>query len=196
MELTFHHLDNCRILPNRYHLLDLLPKNGKVAEVGVLGGEFSKEILSRCTPEQLILIDTFFANDYAGQDRFTKRTHYSFIKDKFKEEIDLETVEVVRGLSWEILDLYPNHYFDWIYIDADHSYESVKKDLSKAHSKVKEEGVLVMNDYIFSDHHTLDKYGVIRAVNEFCVEHNWELIYFALHPEMFCDVALRKISAS
>lgn len=36
-----------------------------------------------------------------------------------------------------------------IYIDADHSYEGVKKDISVACRKVKHDGILIFNDYIY-----------------------------------------------
>lgn len=37
------------------------------------------------------------------------------------------------------------------------------------------------------------QYGVIQAVHEFCLREGWEIVYLALHPRMFCDVALNKI---
>ena len=38
----------------------------------------------------------------------------------------------------------------------------------------------------------LMEYGVVQAVNELCLAENWELAFFALSPEMYCDVALRR----
>jgi len=52
-----------------------------------------------------------------------------------------------------------------------------------------------MNDYIMYDHFTKEEYGVVPATNEFMMEHNFEMLYFALHPEMFCDVLIRRIQA-
>jgi hypothetical protein len=47
-----------------------------------------------------------------------------------------------------------------------------------------------MNDYIMRD--LGGEYGVIHATNEFMIAENWEMIYFALEQNMFCDVVLRK----
>ena len=86
------------------------------------------------------------------------------------------------------------NYFDWIYIDAAHDYQSVKKDLFQAKRTIKENGLIIMNDYIMFDHFTKEKYGVVQATNEFMIENNYEMLYFALHQDMFCDVVLKKIS--
>lgn len=195
MNLNYKHIQNCKVLPNRYIVLDHIPKGGIVAEVGVLGGDFSKHILSRTNPERLYLIDTFCSNDWDSTKRFTTKNHEDFIKNDFAKEIEAGQVKMMKGLSWDLLDTFPNHYFDWLYIDADHTYNSVSRDLSFAINKIKEDGLIVMNDYIMYDHVIKEEYGVIPAVNEFCVENNWEIIYFALHPQMFCDVVLRKIKS-
>ena len=50
-----------------------------------------------------------------------------------------------------------------------------------------------MNDYIMYDHFTKEEYGVVQATNEFMLANNFEMLYFALHPEMFCDVLIKKI---
>ncbi len=39
----------------------------------------------------------------------------------------------------------------------------------------------------------LQPYGIVQAVHEFCREEGWEIRYLALHPYMFCDVALNKL---
>ena len=41
----------------RTDLLDLIPKNSNVLEIGVFVGDFSKEIMSRCNPKNLYLVD-------------------------------------------------------------------------------------------------------------------------------------------
>ena len=50
-----HLIKKCKVLPNRYHLLQHLPKNGKGIEIGVLGGDWSELLLKHTDPEELVL---------------------------------------------------------------------------------------------------------------------------------------------
>jgi SAM-dependent methyltransferase len=190
-KLTPKMLGKAKLLANRHGVLEHLPKNGVGIEIGVLGGDWSQHLLDITQPKELTLADTFNSNDYPHKNRFVKKNHEFYIKTKF--ETFGEKVKVMKGLSWDTLATFPAHYFDWMYIDAAHDYECVKKDLKEAIRVLKPNGYLVMNDYIMYDHFTKEEYGVVQATNEFMVEHNFEMLFFALHPEMFCDVMIRKI---
>ena len=48
---------------------------------------------------------------------------------------------------------FAERYFDWVYIDGDHSYEAVLNDLKACYPKVKPEGFICLDDYDFSDEH-------------------------------------------
>lgn len=193
--LPSRHLINCQFSIDRYQAIKQLPKNGKIAEVGVLGGDLSQWFLQNMEPSELHLIDLYNCADFPGRDRFTKRQHENFIHERFDTEIREKKVVIKKGYSWNVLGTYPAKYFDLIYIDAAHDYNSVKKDLEISGQKIKEDGYIVMNDYIMYDHLAMSKYGVVEATNEFCIKHNWELIYYAFHPNLFCDVVLRKIKS-
>jgi hypothetical protein len=58
---------------NRISLLSLLPKFGRVAEIGVAEGEFSQEILARTTPKHLHLIDPWVHQEVPGYPLDGKR---------------------------------------------------------------------------------------------------------------------------
>ena len=191
MELTAKYLSNCKMLANRYFILDFIPKNGIGVEIGVLGGDWSKNLLNVTTPKELVLIDTYYSNDYPTENRFTNITHEQYVRSKFESYGN--QVRVLKGLSWDCMNIFKDNYFDWIYIDAAHDYISVKKDLDQAERTIKENGLIIMNDYIMYDHIAKEDYGVVQATNEFMIENNYEMLFFALHPEMFCDVVLRKI---
>jgi hypothetical protein len=177
-ELTERHLSNCRVVTNREFILQQMKKGAVVAEVGVQEGQFSKLILQLCEPRELHLIDRILSN-------------YS-IEQKFKYEIEGGQVILHENDSSTAISKFPDAYFDFLYIDADHSYKGVQRDIQAAKTKVKEGGFLIFNDYTYWSPGECINYGVIQAVNELCVKENWEMIYFALAGYMYCDVAIRK----
>jgi hypothetical protein len=71
-------------------------------------------------------------------------------------------VQAIRGQSADAATLFPDGYFDMVYLDADHSYESVKADLKAWLPRVRPGGWIAGHDYTDS----WNCGGVIRAVNE------------------------------
>ncbi|MDX1629392.1 MAG: class I SAM-dependent methyltransferase [Fulvivirga sp.] len=191
--LPTKYLKNCQFAVDRYQAMEKLGPQEKIAEIGVLAGDLSNWFLNKLNPRELHLIDLFNCADFPGRDRFTKRQHEKFVQNRFKEDIASGRVVMKKGISWDVMAHYPNDYFDLIYIDAGHDYPSVKKDLESSLNKIKKDGYIVMNDYIMYDHLANTKYGVVQATNEFCIKNDWEFLFYAFHPNLFCDVVLRKI---
>lgn len=179
-KLTKEHIKNCRLIEDRYALLNEVPKGSTCVEIGILKGDFSREIFRTVEPNKLYLID----NDPEAVE---------LANLSFKDHTDEGKVIVYQRDSSEWLNSMPDETFDWIYIDGDHSYEGVKKDLEAAHTKIKPDGMITLNDYIFFGSSDLTKYGVIEATNEFCLKYQYELIHFALHGRMYNDVTIKKI---
>ena len=101
-------------------------------------------------------------------------------------------MEVIQGDSAAAIAGLPHASVDVFYVDADHSYEGVRRDLAALAPKVKPEGWIVMNDYTPAEVGLSNEpYGVIQATNEFMVEQGWAMAYFALAYVMYCDVGLR-----
>jgi len=188
-------LQNCRVVSDRLALLDYLPKAGAVAEVGVLAGDFSAEILARAQPRQLFLLDSFAADDWSWTNRFKAVDHLAFVSERFKNEIRDGRVVVRKGHSWDEIAKLENGSLDWIYIDAGHDYESTHRDLEASRPKVKDGGFIVMNDYTLFDFTQGVPYGVIHATNEFCITHGWEMVYFAFQQHMFNDVVIKELGS-
>lgn len=72
--------------------------------------------------------------------------------------LEFKQVRVFRLLSVEAATLFPNEYFDMVYIDALHTYEAVTQDIKAWLPKVKMGGILGGHDY--------NKKSVQRAVDE------------------------------
>lgn len=59
--------------------------------------------------------------------------------------------------------------------------------------KIKRDGILIFNDYTVWSMLEMTDYGVVPVVNEMLASGGWEMLYLALQPLMYCDVALRRI---
>jgi predicted O-methyltransferase YrrM len=177
-QLREEHLRHCLVLPNRSVLLKHLPANAVVAEVGTLHGDFAREILRIACPRELHLID------HELGPRVLKMAQESSLAGR---------LHLHHSDSVKALESFPDAYFDWIYIDAQHTYEGVKRDIEAARRKVKADGLLVFNDYTMWSYVEMQPYGVVAAVNELCLEDNWTITYLALPDHMYCDVALCRI---
>ncbi len=192
-------LANARVLPDRMAILPLIPRGGVIAEVGVALGDFSERMIEICEPERFIAIDRFDLHtrpEIWGRptgELFGGRSHLEFYRERFAEQIGNGKVTVMQGDSAAMVSRLEDASLDVVYIDADHTYESVRHDLATIKFKMKRGGWIIMNDYIMSDAEWGNvAYGVIQATNEFMIAENWEMIYFALQAAMYCDVVLRK----
>jgi hypothetical protein len=102
-------------------------------------------------------------------------------------------VELHEGSSAEILSTFPDRFFDWLYVDGDHSFAGVIKDIAQAMRVVKPQGLIVFNDYVKYSPVELAQYGVMEAVNDLCLTQDFEMVGHALHGLGYFDVAIRKI---
>lgn len=199
VELQERHLRNSTILPNRYFILSRLQPFGRVAEVGVAFGDFSASILKVMKPIEFVAIDLFNLHEIEvifgmrSADKFAGRTHEEFYRKRFENEMASGQVSLRKGFSTDVLNSFPEAYFDMIYIDAAHDYANVKKDLQATKRVIRDDGIIIMNDYIMANPFDGQLFGVVQATHEFCLAENWEFLYLTLHPFMYCDVALRKI---
>lgn len=174
-------------LIDREALIENMPKNKVVAEIGVDQGEFSELILKTSTPQKLHLIDS-----WAEHSRYHIGLK-SVVENKFKGEIDQGLVNLDIGISTAVLSGFPDAYFDWVYLDTDHSYQTTKAELAILKLKVKPGGIIAGHDYIIGNWVDGYRYGVIEAVNEFCVNENWEIIFLTAETNQFRSFAIKKM---
>jgi predicted O-methyltransferase YrrM len=186
--------NNSKLFTNRRSLVKhchevIGKKNTTIAEVGVFQGYFSQMLLDTFQPQKLNLIDSFNTTDFITKE-FTAETHFEYIKNKY---VNNKNVTALQGLSWDTLATLPDLSCDFIYIDADHTYESVTKDIQAALPKLKHNGIIQFNDYCnFSQVERRD-YGVFDAVNTFMKNNadNISIVGLSIDKGGYHDIAVR-----
>jgi hypothetical protein len=156
-------------------------------EIGVFAGEFA-ESLVRKAPQHLTLIDSWqgqdgmlFSGDVDGNNgvNLSQEYLYGLVVSRFAQN---PHVTILRGWTWDLIPTLPDKSLDYVYMDADHTYEGMKRDLNLIQSKLKPEGLLMGHDYEmnFAKAKIPWKFGVQQAVDEFCQETGYKLIAKAM----------------
>lgn len=192
-------LTEAKIYESRFAMLNDLPKNLSFIEVGVAYGDFSEEIIKKCTPAKFIAVDHFGFESFPeiwGESpsiRFKGLSHEEFYKNRISELQKIYNFEYLHlpGNSAEMVLRGPN--FDIAYIDAGHSFEDVALDTKSVISKLNSHGHIIFNDYIWRDTHNANIYGVVRVANKLIAEGGFKVRGLALNPKMFCDLWIQKI---
>lgn len=172
----------------REDFLRFLPKNSLGAELGVFRGAFSKKILEIVNPQKLHLIDAWwlaYGEIYPWKDKetndgtLTTKTAYNEVLAVIKEcdRGDRCLVHISDDIT--SLKTFDDGYFDWVYIDTDHSYERTKNELLLLRHKVKADGVICGHDWQPDTGHR--HHGVYKAVNEFCGTYGYNIIKLDAH---------------
>ena len=159
---------------HRRFLLDMLPKGSRGVEIGVHTGDFSSKLLEIVSPRELHLIDPWkheTSSEYKnalygglaknGQAEMDER--YSNVCKRFEKEIQAGVVKIHRAFSTDVLSQFPDGYFDWVYIDGNHLYEYVKKDIELSLQKTRVGGYITGDDYVDGNWW---EGGVKKAVDE------------------------------
>lgn len=174
-----------------FELAQNLPEKCRAVELGVLNGEFSKMILGIVKPECLILVDPYKKGDkkYSGTldylpTEYSTEDQYQNLIQRFSTEIIIGQVIVVRKTSFEAVEHETDGYYDFVYHDASHLYDDIKRDIYEWLLKLKPTGIICGHDLI-----DFGGFGVKQAVHEFIEEHNFEII---IYNEQGGDFALKR----
>lgn len=164
---------------NRLALLDAIPQGGVCAELGVLEGSFSAEILARTKPKHLYLVDLFKGTVRSGDQNGENMREYDMehIHDNLKWRFLNQPVTIVKSDSITWLSEQEKGSLDWVYIDTTHEYERTCGELAAALVAVKDDGFICGHDY------SQAYIGVVQAVDQFAS-------YYGLPVEIFSGDAL------
>jgi GR25 family glycosyltransferase involved in LPS biosynthesis len=160
---------------------NIIPENAVIAEIGVFKGDFAHELL-QTNPQQLYLVDCWMkgpmmSGDVDGNNVVNVSNAedlYHSVMKRFKFNAN---VSIHKQFSNDFLASIPNNSLDVIYIDGDHSYMGVKRDLEYAIQKVRKYGCIMGHDYKMNMRKAKTSYdfGVKKAVDEFCKKYSLSL---------------------
>jgi len=127
----------------------------KFVEIGVLKGQsisYMAELLKDRKNVEIYAVDVWNTIPIKNHQKLTDpniQTKYLYeIYDyNLKQKNVRHLIKDIIGISWEQADKFSDNYFDFIYIDADHSYEGVKKDITTWYPKLKKNGIIAGHDY-------------------------------------------------
>jgi predicted O-methyltransferase YrrM len=127
----------------------------KICEVGVNRGDFLL-VLAITIPDHLVGVDVWDKYDkeaYKNIPPYYKRYPHSLNKiwrekaQAWAEKSDLN-IDIIVDFSVEAAKQFEDGYFDFVYIDADHSYKGVTEDLEAWYPKVRKGGMMAGHDYV------------------------------------------------
>ncbi len=153
-----------------------------ICEIGVREG-FNFQNMIKHGPKLAVAIDCWLddgtpsRNDSCGSQAELDKQYNDFktlVSDK-------SFVKIYRDYSYNAVKEFPDEYFDFIFIDADHTYEGCKRDILDWYPKVKKGGVLCGHDYVHRRVPTVKgiiTFGVIEAVDEWVVNNKIPNLFF------------------
>jgi len=151
---------------HKKYVLNLVKRNFICAEIGVWKGEFSQSIFNK-KPGHLYLIDPWeympvYTDRWYGGKLAKCDDDMESIFDSVKKQFGgCSNVSVCRGDSGLIVPTLPN--LDWSYVDGNHSYDFVLKDISNCYNITKTGGFVCGDD--------LQKPEVKKALDRFVKVH-------------------------
>lgn len=148
----------------------------RILEIGSWLGESTSVLAdwAKINDAHIHCVDWFKGSPETNLDA-SQKDILSMFKKNMKELHNDSYISVHIGNSVEASSLFPDNYFDLIFIDADHRYQSVLSDIKSYRNKVKMQGIICGHDcesrhydpeHIDKDCFDGKHHGVIRAVFE------------------------------
>ena len=143
-----------------------VPRESKMIEIGSYMGESTMLFASTGIFQEIHAIEPF-----EGKEKFSDDFGYEWeqIGKEFEKNTrifdDDEIINLHLDYSYNVHERFEDGTFNFVYIDGDHSYDGVKRDIELYLPKIKEGGIIGGHDY-----NKKEWEGVVKAVNEYFTE--------------------------
>ncbi len=169
-------------------------ENGVFVEIGTHIGNYANEIVSIRNDSVLYCIDPYIHyDDYKdGLNNSVGDKTYEETKKMLTTKYGEHRVKFIRKFSENAVNDIPDN-IDFLYIDGNHQYKYVKKDLELYFPKVKNGGIIIGDDAVdtneslrneegdiyfnWNGSDSYGNYGVIKAFREFLEDKNVKLSF-------------------
>lgn len=134
------------------------------AEIGVCRGKFSRVFCWNIPELKLYSIDSWTSDpndphDYVN-DHEANYAHAKAILSPFN-------VDIMRCTSMDALSYFGDGTLDFVYIDGNHSFDYVVRDIIEWSKKVRKDGIVSGHDY-----YRLEDVDVVTAVDAYTTAHH------------------------
>lgn len=184
-----NYLELFKTLKSRYEIYKVLNLIGGVKNICEIGVDHGWNLthLCKCNPEIAVAIDLWDTSEYYKfyDIKFHERNYKEVIRRCLEEN---RCILPIRLNSIEALDIFPNNFFHFIYIDASHDYASVKLNIQSYWSKLDNGYFMGGHDYfdgtkkidnkklrLQQDGYIELNFGVKKAVDEFVETNRLEI---------------------
>lgn len=150
-------------------------KNPICVEVGTFKGGNALRILKKLKPSTLYVVDPWLEEAYTDYKKGTVNECYIEAMNRLMKYIKRGLVKVIRDYSITAIGKIPKA--DFIYLDGNHTYEYLKKEIPLYWNKLNHGGILAGHDIGLPE--------VARAVSEFVAEKGIYPIYS--EPDWFFE---------
>lgn len=140
----------------------------KGAEIGTCYGAYAERLYQNIPGLSLIAVDNWDNPETTRRERGRTVT----VEAKARAKLAPYGATIIKKSSMEAVKDVPDEFLDFVYIDADHTYEAVKEDIREWSRKVRPGGIVSGHDYY---EFKSGRGGIIPAVDEYIAKYGYKL---------------------
>jgi len=138
------------------------------AEIGVWEGDFSEKLLKGIPGLHMTCVDSWIP--YANYLDHRRQHKLGAAYEIAKERLAPYEVTFIRAFSLPASEQVPDAALDFVYIDANHSFEHLVADIAAWTPKVRSGGIISGHDYFHAPRHLHIR--VVEAVDGYTKAHD------------------------